>query len=118
MKSLWENYFSKNRTDPIKLALESVPIFYDLTTSQIKEITRLVHRRTYKKGEAVFKKNAPGEGMYIIISGEIKIKDPKSKMIFATLGKYNFFGEMALLDEEARSAIAEASDPSTLIGFF
>ena len=118
MKSLWENYFSKSRTDPIKLALESVPIFYDLTTSQIKEITRLVHRRTYKKGEAVFKKNAPGEGMYIIISGEIKIKDPKSKMIFATLGKNNFFGEMALLDEEPRSAIAEASEPSTLIGFF
>tara|TARA_A100001011_G_scaffold398606_1_gene503668 strand:+ start:2110 stop:2592 length:483 start_codon:yes stop_codon:yes gene_type:complete len=118
MKSLWENYFSKSRTDPIKLALESVPIFYDLTTSQIKEITRLVHRRTYKKGEAVFKKNAPGEGMYIIISGEIKIKDPKSKMIFATLSKNNFFGEMALLDEEPRSAIAEASEPSTLIGFF
>ena len=38
MKSLWENYFSKKTTDPIKLALESVPIFYDLTTSQIKEI--------------------------------------------------------------------------------
>ena len=118
MKSLWKNYFSKNKIDPIKLALESVPIFYDLTTSQIKEITRLVHRRTYKKGEAVFKKNAPGEGMYIIISGEIKIKDPESKIIFATLSKNNFFGEMALLDEEPRSAIAEASEPSTLIGFF
>ena len=39
-------------------------------------------------------------------------------MIFATLGKNNFFGEMALLDEEPRSAIAEASEPSTLIGFF
>ena len=118
MKSLWENYFSRKTTDPIKLALESVPIFYNLTTSQIKEITRLVHKRTYKKGEAVFKKNAPGEGMYIIISGEIKIKDPESKIIFATLSKNNFFGEMALLDEEPRSALAEASEPSTLIGFF
>ena len=116
MKSLWENYFSRKTTDPIKLALESVPIFYDLTTSQIKEIARLVHKRTYKKGEAVFK-NAPGEGMYIIISGEIKIKDPESKIIFATLSKNNFFGEMALLDEEPRSALAEASEPSTLIGF-
>tara|TARA_Y100001970_G_C13699514_1_gene586481 strand:- start:40 stop:522 length:483 start_codon:yes stop_codon:yes gene_type:complete len=118
MKSLWENYFSKKKADPIKLALESVPIFYNLTPSQIKEITRLVHRRTYKKGEAVFKKNAPGEGMYIIISGEIKIKDPESEMIFATLSKNNFFGEMALLDEEPRSAVAEASEPSTLVGFF
>ena len=118
MKSLWENYFSRKTTDPIKLALESVPIFYDLTTFQIKEIARLVHKRTYKKGEAVFKKNAPGEGMYIIISGEIKIKDPESKIVFATLSKNNFFGEMALLDEEPRSALAEASEPSTLIGFF
>ena len=82
--------FFQKTADPIKLALESVPIFYDLTTSQIKEIARLVHKRTYKKGEAVFK-NAPGEGMYIIISGEIKIKDPESKIVFATLSKNNFF---------------------------
>tara|TARA_B100000029_G_scaffold157003_2_gene152244 strand:- start:1847 stop:2329 length:483 start_codon:yes stop_codon:yes gene_type:complete len=118
MKSLWENYFSKKTVDPIKVALKSVPIFFNLNTSQIKEITRFVHKRSYKKGEAIFKKNAPGEGMYIIISGQVIIKDPDSKTVFATLNNNNFFGEMALLDEEPRSALAEASEPSILIGFF
>ena len=56
--------------------------------------------------------------MYVILSGSVKIKDPDSGIIFASLSNDNFFGEMALLDEEPRSAQAEATSPSDLIGFF
>ena len=119
MKPLWENYFNKNKThNPVILSLKTIPIFEDLTSNEFEEISRLVHKRNYKKGEIIFKKNSPGEGMYIIISGSVNIIDPDSETVFASLSNNNFFGEMALLDEEPRSAQAIAVTPSDLIGFF
>ena len=115
MKPLWENYFNKKNVDnPVIHALQSVPVFNELTPKQFKEISRL----NYKKGEIIFKKGSLGEGMYLILSGSVVIKDPESGIVFASLTNDNFFGEMALLDEEPRSAQAEATSPSHLIGFF
>ena len=119
MKPLWENYFNKkSNDDPVIQSLESIPVFDNLTSKEFHEISRLVHKRIYKKGEIIFKKDSPGEGMYIVLSGSVKIKDPDSKTNFASLTKNNFFGEMALLDKEPRSAQAEANSPTNLIGFF
>ena len=119
MKPLWENYFNKKNADsPVIHALQSVPVFNELTPKQFKEISRLIHKRNYKKGEIIFKKGSLGEGMYLILSGSVVIKDPESGIVFASLTNDNFFGEMALLDEEPRSAQAEATSPSHLIGFF
>lgn len=116
---MWENYFiKKNDEDPVIQSLESIPVFDNLTSKEFREISRLVHKRNYKKGEIIFKKDSPGEGMYIVLSGSVKIKDPDSETNFASLTKNNFFGEMALLDKETRSAQAEANDPTNLIGFF
>ena len=74
MKPLWENYFNKKNADsPVIHALQSVPVFNELTPKQFKEISRLIHKRNYKKGEIIFKKGAPGEGMYVILSGSVVI---------------------------------------------
>ena len=43
---------------------------------------------------------------------------PDNGIIFATLQSGDFFGEMALLDNEPRSATAIAIEPSKLVGFF
>ena len=56
--------------------------------------------------------------MYVILNGKIEIKDPESGSIFASLNSGDFFGELALLDEEPRSASAVCNEPSRLIGFF
>jgi CRP-like cAMP-binding protein len=89
-----------------------------LLKKELKNIAQLTHEREYKSNEYVFKKHAPAEGMYIILHGEIEIKDPKSGNIFADLHSGDFFGELALLDEEPRSASAICTVPSRLIGFF
>ena len=119
MKALYHNYFKKKENgNPVVKVLESVPIFESLTGKELSEVARLTHERTYKKDEHVFKKLSPAEGMYVILDGEVKIKDPKSGNIFASLHSGDFFGELALLDEEPRSASAICTVHSRLIGFF
>jgi len=119
LEALYKNFFrKKNNVDPVLKALEKIPIFENLLKKELKNIAQLTHEREYKSNETVFKKHAPAEGMYIILHGEIKIKDPKSGNIFANLHSGDFFGELALLDEEPRSASAICNVPSRLIGFF
>ena len=119
MEALYKNFFQrKNNVDPVLTALERIPIFENLLKRELKNIAQLTHEREYKSNEYVFKKHAPAEGMYVILHGGVEIKDPKSGNIFATLRSGDFFGELALLDEEPRSASAICNEPSRLIGFF
>ena len=119
MKAIYQNFFKKgNDVNPIIQVLENVPIFEHLTEKELSEVVRLTHERTFKKDEHVFKKLAPAEGMYVILDGEVLITDSDSETVFATLESGDFFGELALLDEEPRSASAISTMPSRLIGFF
>jgi len=119
MKSLYENFFkNKESSDPVLQVMGQVPIFENLTPKELKDLTQLTHERSYKANEPVFKKLAPGEGMYVILKGTVEIKDPDSNTTFATLGSGDFFGELALLDQEPRSAMAVATEASELVGFF
>ena len=119
MKSLYENFFkNKESSDPVLQVMGQVPIFENLTPKELKDLARLTHERSYKANEPVFKKLAPGEGMYVILKGTVEIKDPDSNTTFATLGSGDFFGELALLDQEPRSAMAVATEASELVGFF
>ena len=72
-------------------------------------------------GDFVFKNRAPGEGMYIIMKGTIKITigtRSGDEKVLAELKEGDFFGELALFDNEPRSANALATTDSKLIGFF
>ncbi len=119
METLYKNFFrNKNNSDPVLKALEKIPIFENISIKDLQNIARLTHEREYKLNEYIFKKHSPAEGMYIILNGKIEIKDPESGNIFAKLYSGDFFGELALLDEEPRSATAISIEPSRLIGFF
>ena len=96
MEALYKNFFRDNKKfDPVLKALEKVPIFENLLEKELKNIAQLTHERGYQLNEYVFKKYAPAEGMYVILDGEIEIKDPKSGNIFANLTSGDFFGELA-----------------------
>ena len=119
MKAIYKNYFNKKDNDnPTLKTLEKIPVFKNLNKKELTEVVRLTHERVYKKDEFVFKKMAPAEGMYVLLEGEVKITDTDSKTIFAELESGDFFGELALLDEEPRSASAIATTSAKLIGFF
>lgn len=124
MKSaVWENIFRGRVKEQSKevLALKQVPVFDGLDDRQMADIERVVHHRTYKPDEYVFRRNSPGEGLYIILQGKVKIlseTDDGESHLVASLSEGDFFGDLSLLDEEPRSANAVATDHAELLGFF
>lgn len=124
MKSAkWENIFkgwnsSESRTVH---TLKKVPAFKDLNSKEFSELEKLVHPRNFSTGDFIFKNKAPGEGMYIIMKGDVKITigtRSGNENILAELSEGDFFGELALFDDEPRSANAISINDSEALGFF
>jgi len=118
--TVWGNIFRKNehKEESIFSVLKKIPIFRNLNNREIKAVERILHRRTYQEGEVLFTEGEPGVGMYIIESGTVYITLGKEKKTLAVLSKGDFFGEMALLLESARTATALAGSPVRILGFF
>ena len=111
----------KKKEDDIFTLLKKVPIFSDLTPKELAEVEKIVHQRRYKKSETIIHDGDPGLGMYIIVSGSVEIveeDETAGKKTLAKLSDGSFFGDMALLDEEPRSASAIALVDSDIMGFF
>ena len=119
---LWPNLFKgwDNKESETINTLKLIPVFKNFTKKEFLELEKLVHHRKFSENEFIFKNNAPGEGMYIIMKGSIKISigDGKNEKILANLQEGDFFGELALFDDEPRSANAISLSESKLIGFF
>ena len=124
MKSAkWENIFKGWNQSERKtvVTLKQVPVFKNFTNKEFLELEKLIHHRQYKINDFIFKNRAPGEGMYIIMQGSVKITigtRNENENILAELEEGDFFGELALFDDEPRSANAIATTDSQLLGFF
>jgi CRP/FNR family transcriptional regulator len=73
--------------------------------------------KEYKDGDVIFKEGEPGDSMYIIHEGQVRIvKSVANKeTTLAVLKEGEFFGEMAIIDNEPRSASAVAQGEIKLI---
>ena len=74
-------------------------------------------RDTFEQGEVIFSKGDEPDYAYLIQSGGVDIlleKDDR-RILIDTLGSGEFFGEMALVDAELRSATAIAMAPTTCV---
>jgi len=124
MNYIWSNIFKKNNEneDSTLALLRRVPIFSQLKDREIKEFQRISHIRTYSPDETIFYEGEPGVGMYIIQTGIVKITKKSEgdyeDTLLAELSDGDFFGELALLDDSARSANAIAAKDTTVIGIF
>ncbi len=121
--SLWQNFFRKrdDADTSLKGILSRVPIFSDLTGRELAKVGVIVHRREYETDEYVFSQGDPGLGMYVIEEGEVEIvysDEDGLETGLVSLREGDFFGELSLLDESARSASAVARSKLKIIGFF
>lgn len=87
--------------------LKSVSLFYDLSERELGYISSRMIAKKFETGNLIFMENSEGEKCFFVAEGSVKVtrlsKDGK-EVILAMLNKGEFFGEMALLDGESRSA--------------
>ena len=101
---------------------KSYPFFADLSQAEIVHLLRLCERQIYQAGDVIFRRGAPGESFYLILSGQVVIQAGDKE--FARLEVGECFGEMGVIDNAPRSATARAAertlvlriDPSVLAG--
>jgi CRP/FNR family transcriptional regulator, cyclic AMP receptor protein len=96
-------------------ALARVPLFRALPEADLLAIARSARIRRFRRGEVIFHQGDPGDAVFVVASGRVKISLPSDagdEAILATLRPGDFFGELALLDGAPRSASATALDPT------
>lgn len=101
----------------LKRLKETCPFFAGMTEGEISEFLRLCQRRTFSPGDAVFRQGEAGDFLYVILSGEVAVVtgDGENKRE-VRLGPGEVFGEMALLENEPRSASVWALEETILLG--
>lgn len=98
--------------------LSSVPLFSGLPEATIAELSEALIARRYDKGQYVFRGGDPGHALFVIDTGRVKISavsEEGKESILALLGPSDFFGELALLDSEPRSADALMTETGVVL---
>ncbi|MBD0369269.1 MAG: DUF1003 domain-containing protein [Pyrinomonadaceae bacterium] len=98
-------------------ALSRIPLFRQLDQTELENLAESVDQVHYKAGEVIFHANDPGDALYVIDEGAVRIWVHDADVKEVTLSELRpgeFLGEMAVLDGGERSANATAIVDSTL----
>src|SRR5436190_19447044 len=97
--------------------LRSVPLFASLDSKATAELGKYLTIHDYPKSATIFRYGDPGDAMYLIEVGKVRISitDADGAVVtLAELGAGDFFGDMAMLDGLGRSANATAFEHAQL----
>ena len=98
--------------------LSNVSIFSDLSDNELLSIEKLFTTRNYPKGSMIILEEEFGDTVFLVVKGTIKItrvNDEGKEVILSLMGVYEIFGEMSVIDGEARSANALAQENCELL---
>src|SRR3954469_925039 len=94
--------------------LARVPVLADLPAEDLEQISDVAHPRRFAAGEIVFREGDASNTCYIVRSGRARAvrEHPDGRQLaLATFGPGDIFGELAMFDDERRSATVEVIEP-------
>lgn len=93
--------------------LKSFALFRNVEVNDLEALGNLMKAQTLTPGETLFSKNDPGDAMFLIRRGRVRIfmrDDNGTEITFRNYGAGQLVGEFALIDEKPRSASAAAGE--------
>lgn len=97
-------------------ALGRCVLFAHVDVAGIDACLACLRRRRFRRDETIFHQGDPGDALYIVASGRVKVllpsPDAGEPAILATLDRGQFFGELAMLDGQPHSASVVALEPT------
>jgi len=100
------------------LALKQVPLFSHLSLEQLEAVQQITHEVEYMANETIVKEGDPGGELYLLIEGRVRIyKDygTLKERSLSTVSAVSYFGEMAAIDDEPRSATVVSAVRSRML---
>jgi voltage-gated potassium channel len=92
----------------------AVPLFQKLGSGALIEIVRALRPRVVPAGAIICRKGETGDQMFFIVEGRVSVATPNP----VELGTGSFFGEMALISGEPRSATVSAATEVSLLSLY
>jgi len=99
------------------LFLKSAPLFAAIEGEELAALADIALEHTFQPGEIIFEENQAPHHLYVVVQGKVEIfrrVDSKERPL-AYLGEKECFGEMAILDDQPRSASVRAAEPTTVL---
>jgi CRP/FNR family cyclic AMP-dependent transcriptional regulator len=98
--------------------LKSVPLFSSFSDAQVSQLLTGMQHRSYPRNSFILRAGEETDALYIVLSGRVKVLIPDEEgheVILSILGPQEYFGEMGLLDDQARSASVETLEPCEML---
>jgi CRP-like cAMP-binding protein len=105
--------------DDTAVLLAQVPVFDELGEPELRRVAEVAVPRRFRPGEVVFREGDDSDTCYVVDRGHARAlrEHPDGRQItLATFGPGDIFGELAMFDDERRSATVEASDDLAVVG--
>src|SRR5512134_925304 len=105
------------RKDDTRNLLADIDLFKGLAATQLEWVAQRAHRRVFEAGRNVLTIEQPGEVVYVILHGTVKIhiEQGDRDVIISILGAGDLLGEMSLIDSIGRSASAVTLENSLML---
>lgn len=100
------------------LHLKKIPLFSDLGVRELTAVASIAEEKTFPQGHVIIQEGEVGEDLYFILMGRVSvIKNMGTPQAFhlADMGPSNYFGDMALFDQQPRSASVVAQEETHLL---